>query len=265
VFFNRNSTENLLRYQFSYLLSASISSYANKIVSNSNRVSVFSPSFNKELSQLNYASKTAQSIANEYDANLINKSNASKKSFSEHLNQDQIVTLLSHGKSSSNEDENQKGIYLSDGFLSLNEVYNLHSSCDFLLLGTCESGVGYKENHEGNISLARAFTAIGVKSMMLSSWKIDEVSSTQIITSFFDYLSQGLTKSEALQKAKIDFIATANPKTANPIYWAGLNCIGNNDSIEIRKSNAVYWWNIVFIFPIIGGFLYYRKGRKRKQ
>jgi CHAT domain-containing protein len=252
------------KYQFSYLLSVSISSYTNKIVSNSSRFTVFSPSFNQEFNPLNYASKTAQSIANDYGASLINKSTASKKSFSEHLDKDQIVALLSHGKSSYNEDESQKGIYLSDGFLSLNEVYNLHSSCDFLLLGTCESGVGYKENHEGNISLARAFNAIGVKSMMLSSWKIDEVSSTQIITSFFDYLSQGLTKSEALQKAKMDFLAKAHPKTANPIYWAGLNIMGNNDTIELRKNNDNYWWNILFIFPIVGGVLYYRKGRKQR-
>ncbi|MBP6181420.1 CHAT domain-containing tetratricopeptide repeat protein [Flavobacterium sp.] len=248
------------KYQFSYALSASISRFTNKIASGSNNFSVFSPSFSQKFNQLDHASKTAESISNSYDAKLINKSSASKKSFSEHLNQDQIVVLLSHGKSSSNEDETQKGIYLSDGFLSLNEVYNLHSSCDFLLLGTCESGVGYK-NHEGNISLARAFTAIGVKSMMLSSWEIDEVSSTQIITSFIDYLSQGFTKSEALQKAKMDFLATANPKTANPIYWAGLNSIGNNDTIELRKNYSIYWWIILILASITGGFLYYRKKR----
>jgi CHAT domain-containing protein len=251
------------KYQFSYALSASISSYANKMVSHSNAFSVFSPSFSKEFNQLNYASKTAEFIANNYGASLINKSKASKKSFSEHLNKDRIVALVSHGKSSFNEDESQKGIYFSDGFLSLNEVYNLHSSCDFLVLGACESGVGYKDNHEGNISLARAFTAIGVKSMMLSSWKIDEVSSTQIITSFFDYLSQGLTKSEALQKAKMDFLATANPNTANPIYWVGLNCIGNNDAVELNQNNSVYWWSVIFLVPITAGFLYYRKRKKR--
>nr|WP_315140436.1 CHAT domain-containing tetratricopeptide repeat protein [uncultured Flavobacterium sp.] len=253
------------KYQFSYALSSSISRFTNKKESLSNTFSVFSPSFSQELNPLDYASKTAQSIANKYDAQLINKTNASKKTFSDRLNQDQIVALLSHGKSSSNEDESQKGIYLSDGFLSLNEVYNLNSSCDFLLLGTCESGVGYKENHEGNINLARAFTSIGVKSLVLSSWKIDELSSTQIITSFFDYLSQGLTKSEALQKAKMDFLATANPKTANPIYWAGLNIMGNNNTIELRKNNGNYWWSILFLAPITAGFLYYRKRRKRNQ
>lgn len=253
------------KYQFSYALSSSISRFTNKTASRSNTFSVFSPRFSQELSPLNYASKTAQSIANSYNAKLMDKSNASKKTFSEHLNQDQIVVLLSHGKSSSNEDESQKGIYLSDGFLSLNEVYNLNSSCDFLLLGTCESGVGYKENHEGNISLARAFTSIGVKSLVLSSWKIDELSSTQIITSFFDYLSQGLTKSEALQKAKMDFLATANPKTANPIYWAGLNSIGSNDTIELSKNKSIYWWSILFLAPITAGFLYYGKRRKHKQ
>jgi CHAT domain-containing protein len=251
------------KYQFSYALSASISRFANKTVAPSNNFSVISPSFDSaQLSELSFAKKSAKTITNEYNADLIKDTKATKKSFSEHLVQDKVVTLLSHGRASIDQDETQKGIYLSDGFLSLNEVYNLKSNCEFLILGSCESGEGYKENSEGNINLARAFTAIGVKSMMLSSWKIDEVSSTQIITSFFDYLSQGLTKSEALQKAKMDFLASANPKTASPIYWAGLNIIGNNDTIELRKNNSIYWWSVLFVFLLAGGFLYYRRRKK---
>lgn len=243
------------KYQFSYALSTSISRFTNKKSSNSNNFSIFSPSFSEDLNSLNFANQTAKTLSKKYDSKLINNKNATKNAFEKHLKKDQIVALLSHGKSTLNEDENQKGIYLSDGFLSLKEVYNLESSCDLLLLGTCESGVGYKENHEGNIGLARAFTAIGVKNMVLSSWKIDEISSTKIIASFFDYLKQGLTKSEALQKAKIDFLAVANPKTANPIYWAGLNSIGNNDAIEIRKNKDFIWWIFLVLATMIISFL----------
>lgn len=63
----------------------------------------------------------------------------------------------------------------------------------------------------------------------------------------------------------MDFLATANPKTANPIYWAGLNIMGNNNTIELRKNNGNYWWSIIFLAPITAGFLYYRKRRKRNQ
>jgi len=185
-----------------------------------------------------------------------------KKAFSKHLENDRIVALLSHGSASNDEIESNKRIHFSDGFLSMNEVYNLKANCDFLLLGACESGVGYK-SREGNINLARAFTAIGVKSMMLASWKIDEKSSSQIISSFLKYLDRGCTKSEALQKAKLDYLASASPRMANPLYWAGLNITGNNETIELHQRN--YWWWVFGIIPISAVVWYYRRRRRRKK
>ena len=54
--------------------------------------------------------------------------------------------------------------------------------------------------------------------MMLASWKIEKKSSAQIISSFLKYFEQGYTKSEALQKAKLDYLAIASPRMANPLY-----------------------------------------------
>ena len=234
------------KYQFSYGLSSSISNIVDKNVSKSPAFSIFSPSFSsKVLSELKESNGESKRLANSYNAQLIQGKEATKKTFQKHLERDQIVALLSHGSATIDEIETNKGIYLSDGFLSLNEVYNLKAHCDFLLLGACETGVGYK-SREGNINLARAFTAIGVKSMMLASWKIDEKSSAQIISSFLKYLDSGCTKSEALQKAKLDYLATASPRMANPLYWAGLNITGNNETIPLHQRN--YWWWGFFVF-----------------
>ena len=249
------------KYQFSYGLSSSISNITDKTISKSNTVSIFSPSFFIDnLSELKESYNKSKIIADVYNASLIQGKKATKKLFSKHIENDKVVVLLSHGKSTTDENESQKGIYLSDGFLNLNDVYNIRANCDFLLLGTCESGVGLK-SREGNINLARAFTAIGVKSMMLSSWKIDEKSSTQIITSFLKYLDSGCTKSEALQKAKMDYLATASPRMANPLYWAGLNITGNNETTRLRHPN--YWLWVLGLIPIMGIGFYYKKRRKK--
>lgn len=224
----------LKKYQFSYGLSSSVANLVEKRESKSAAFSVFTPSFSsKNLSELKESNSKSKELVAFYDVALIEGNGATKEIFSKHLENDKIVALLSHGSASEDEIESTKGIYLSDGFLSMNEVYNLKSNCDFLLLGACESGVGYKSS-EGIINLARAFTAIGVKSMMLASWKIDEKSSTQIISSFLKYLDRGCPKSEALQKAKLDYLATASPRKANPLYWAGLNITGNNEIIELH-------------------------------
>jgi CHAT domain-containing protein len=230
----------LKKYHFSYILSSSIANLVEKKASKSAGFSIFNPSFSsKNLSDLKESNTKCQELAHLYDATLIQGKGATKKAFSNHLQIERVIALLSHGSASVDEVETNKGIYFSDGFLSLNEVYNLKANCDFLLLGACESGVGFK-SREGNINLARAFTAIGVKSMMLASWKIDEKSSAQIIASFLKYLDSGCTKSEALQKAKLDYLATASSRMANPLYWAGLNITGNNETILLHQRN--YWW-----------------------
>jgi CHAT domain-containing protein len=252
------------KYNFSYALSASISKILSKNKSKSSSFSVFTPSFKNNLSELKYVKKVSKSIVTDYNAQLIKETNASKTAFSNHLANDKIIAILSHGKATTDEDETKKGIYFSDGFLSMNEVYNLKSDCDFLLLGACETGVGLDLHKEGTINLARAFTSIGVKSMMLASWKIDEESSMKIMELFLKHLNQGDTKSEALQKAKLEFLATASPRTANPIYWAGLNIVGNNDTVLLEENNY-YWWSFVLVFPVVGGFLYWRRRKKMAE
>ncbi len=252
----------LKKYQFSYGLSSSIANVVEKRVTKSAAFSVFSPSFSSNnLSYLKESNRKSKELADLYDVDLIEGKEATKKTFTSHLKNDRIVALLSHGSASDDEIESNKGIYFSDGFLSMNEVYNLKSNCDFLLLGACQSGVGYKSK-EGTINLARAFTAIGVKSMMLASWKIDEKSSSQIISSFLKYLNEGCTKSEALQKAKLDYLATASPRMANPLYWAGLNITGDNETIRLQQQN--YWWGVLGLFVVLDiGFLCFRYSNKR--
>ncbi len=248
------------KFNFNYSLSPSLTKLNLNKESKNNRLTFFAPSFeSNKYSDLTFANQKSKEISKEYNADYYSGKSANINSFTNSIATDDIIVLFSHGMSSTEELDKQKGIYLSDGFLSMNEVYNLKANCDFLLLGACETGVGYK-SREGNINLARAFTAIGVKSMMLASWKIDEKSSSQIIGSFLNYLDSGFTKSEALQKAKLDYLATASPRMANPLYWAGLNITGNNETIRLQQRNYLLWgFGIILIFA---GVWYYRKRKK---
>jgi len=250
----------LKKYNFRYSLSTSLTNLNDLKTIKNNRFSVFSPTFKKGfMPNLNVASQQSSIISEEYKANYFKEEKATINSFTNSLVKDNTIALFSHGESNTKKLDEQKGVYLSDGFLTSKDIYKLKSNCSFLLLGACETSVGYV-SQEGTINLARAFTAIGVKSMMLASWKIDEKSSTQIISSFLKYLDQGSTKSEALQKAKLDYLATAPPRMANPLYWAGLNITGNNETIRLHQPN--YWWWGLGIIPVAVGGWYFRR-RKR--
>ena len=224
-------------------------------------MTVFSPSFDgKQLSQLTLSKNKAESISNEFNSNFFDGKEASVQAFKTALEYNKIISVFSHGQSFNDFENDKKGIYFSDGFLNLNEIYNLKSNCDFLILGACETGFGGKEKGEGNINLSRAFSSIGIKSMLLASWKIDEESTMKIIESFLNYLQEGYSKSEALQKAKLDFLKTSNPRNANPFYWAGLNIVGNNENIKPHQTQNYLWW-LLLIFPLSGGILYYKRKR----
>ena len=250
------------KYNFSYSLSSSIT----KLNNNNRRkpfekMVVFSPIFDKQnLSQLQFSKDISKLISNEYNAIFFDGKEASIKAFKTELQNRKIVSVFSHGQALADFDNNNKGVYFSDGFLSLNDIYNLKSNCDFLLLGSCETGIGGKDNGEGSINLARAFSSIGVKSMLLASWKIDEESTMKLTESFLKYLQEGYSKSEALQKAKLDFLKTSNPRNANPFYWAGLNIVGNNENIKPHQTQNYLWW-ILLIFPLAGWVWYYKRKR----
>lgn len=250
------------KYNFSYSLSSSITKLNNnKRRKLFEKMAVFSPSFEAQnLSELQLSKNKARLISNKFNANLFDDKNANLQKFKTILRDNKIISIFSHGQSFDDFENDKKGIYFTDGFLNQNDIYKLKSNCDFLLLGACETGIGGKDNGEGNINLARAFSSIGVKSMLLASWKIDEESTMIITESFLNYLQEGYSKSEALQKAKLDFLKSANPRNANPFYWAGLNVIGNNENIRPHQTQNYLWW-LLLIFPLSAGIWYYKRKR----
>ena len=126
------------KYNFNYSLSTTLSKINQKKDSKNNKLSIFSPSIvSKNYTNLKFTEEKSKEISKLYDANHYNGKRATINSFSNSITKDKIVFLFSHGKSNLDELDVQKGIYLSDGFLSLNDVYKLNSNCDFLLLVAC--------------------------------------------------------------------------------------------------------------------------------
>lgn len=248
-------------YHFSQSLSASISKFNDKNTTSKGDVKLFIPHFNDQILQdLFQSEEETRQMAQKYDARVFSNKDATIANFTEQLKHNGVVSIFSHAQSFLDFDDTQKGIYFTDGFLSLDEIYKLASNCDLLVLGACETGIGGKDNGEGNINMARAFTSIGVKSMLVAPWEVDEQSTLAVTHSFFDYLNQGDTKSRALQKAKLDFIKSSNPRNANPLYWAGLQLIGSNQSIPLVDNPIQYAWFLI-LFPLLGLGYYLKKRR----
>ncbi|HZY81950.1 MAG TPA: CHAT domain-containing protein, partial [Cyclobacteriaceae bacterium] len=129
----------------------------------------------------------------------------------------------------------------NDGYLTIAEIYNLKLNAQLVVLSACSSGFGKIQNGEGPISLSRAFSYAGCPSVVMSLWKVPDLVTTSIMKNFYESLSDGLSKDEALQAAQVKFLnENKDPIYSHPYYWAGFVVIGDNSPLE-RGTNWGYY------------------------
>lgn len=106
-----------------------------------------------------------------------------------------------------------------DGILTAAEIARLDmSDSDLIVMSACETGLG-KVGADGVFGLQRGFKKAGASALMMSLWKVDDDATAQLMQTFYEgWLKEGLTKSQALEKAKEKVRTT--PGWSNPRYWA---------------------------------------------
>jgi CHAT domain-containing protein/Tfp pilus assembly protein PilF len=106
-----------------------------------------------------------------------------------------------------------------DGFLRLNEIYNLRLQADLVVLSACQSGIGKEVRGEGLIGLTRGFMYAGARSVAASLWKVDDVATRELMERFYSKMfKSGLSPSAALRAAQLGMLNTTQWRA--PYYWA---------------------------------------------
>jgi len=125
-----------------------------------------------------------------------------------------------------------------DGFLHAYEVFNMDINADLVTLSACETGVGKVSRGDGMMSLARAFLYAGVKSLVVSLWKVD-VLTTRIMTQFHRNIAAGRPVDEALRAAKLKLLRgrKAGNSYAHPFLWAPFVLVGEGTQSLPHESH----------------------------
>ncbi len=123
-----------------------------------------------------------------------------------------------------------------DGRLYNYEISLLRITSPMVVLSSCNSGSGTLYHGEGLMSMARSFILAGASSVVRTSWEVNDEKSAEIIISFYENLSRGMSKNAALRKAKLDFISNSTPTYSDPYYWAAYEVLGNNEPVSHRKT-----------------------------
>lgn len=164
---------------------------------------------------------------------LLTGSQATRRAFGRQAGQYRIIQLFTHAYADSTDRE--PTLFFADSTLRLSELTNSGQiSAELVGLSACKTGIGAWQRGEGVFSLARGFASLGVPSILTTLWNVENQATYDLTELFYTKLASGLPKDEALQQAKIAYLADADLSDQLPNRWGGLLLVGNAEPIEAQ-------------------------------
>ena len=124
-----------------------------------------------------------------------------------------------------------------DGQLEAWEWLPLRLHARLTVLSACESARGRIGEGEGVVGLSWAIFRAGCPAVVVSQWKVDSASSTELMIDFHQRLLTGETPEEALREAALKL--KGSTKYRHPFYWAPFVLVG--DGTSIMPSSQQQW------------------------
>jgi CHAT domain-containing protein/predicted negative regulator of RcsB-dependent stress response len=107
-----------------------------------------------------------------------------------------------------------------DGFLRLQDIYNLKLSAELVTLSACQTGLGKEIKGEGVIGLTRGFMYAGAPRVLATLWKVDDRATSELMKQFYQGMlgPQALRPAGALRQAQLSI--WKQKQWREPYYWA---------------------------------------------
>jgi len=275
---------DLLRKSGSYLLKTKRIGYGNSVASlmelmvkhsfDKTKVLAFAPSFtdavavnpDRQFGKLLYNDDEVAKIKTFYTTETVTDQNATLESFRAKTRSDfNVVHLATHASAN---DEYPDYSYLAfsqqkdsshSNVLYIKDLYNTTLNADMVTLSACQTGIGKLQKGQGMLSLSKGFYYAGAKSLVNTLWKINDKSTVTLMDYFYEGLSKGKSKTEALRNAKIKYLETTEDNLLrHPYYWAAFVVSGDVSPIT-EKNDWVYWAAGVLTVSLLGFLLAKRK------
>jgi CHAT domain-containing protein/tetratricopeptide (TPR) repeat protein len=125
-----------------------------------------------------------------------------------------------------------QGNATNDGLLEAWEIMKLDLNADLVILSACDTARGRVGAGEGMIGLAWSLFVAGSPTTVVSQWKVETESNSELMVAFHRNLRLNannakapVSKAEALRRAALKLMK--NPKYSHPFYWTPFVIIGD--------------------------------------
>lgn len=112
-----------------------------------------------------------------------------------------------------------------DGLLEAREILGLDLDADLAVLSACETGRGRVSDGEGLVGLSWSFFVAGCPTTVVSQWKVESRSTSELMVAFHRELRAGRGRAEALRRAMR--AQMRRPQWRHPFYWAAFAVVGD--------------------------------------
>lgn len=123
-----------------------------------------------------------------------------------------------------------------DFLLTMTDVLNVKIRAKLVVLSCCHSGRG-EVKAEGVVGIARAFLGAGARSVLVSLWAIDDEATLEFMKSFYKFLVEGRSASEALNRT-MNYMRESE-QFSELRLWAPFILIGDDVTLNLAGRYVV--------------------------
>ncbi|HJX94748.1 MAG TPA: CHAT domain-containing protein [Candidatus Acidoferrum sp.] len=114
------------------------------------------------------------------------------------------------------------GIRLGDGYLNLYDLYQMRLSARHVTLSGCATGMNFVADGDELLGLQRGLFCAGAASLLLSLWDVHDLSTAELMQSFYKGYMESGNMAVSLQSA-MKLLRQKNP---HPYFWAPFVLVG---------------------------------------
>ena len=148
-------------------------------------------------------------------------SEATEKVLRDRGRHSRLIHIASHGQFRP-DSPMFSAIRLADSHVNLYDFYHMKLPVDLLTLSGCATGLSVIDEGDEALGLARGLLYAGAHSLLLTSWEVDDQSTSLFMKHFYSRLQTKTGKADAVRSAML-MLRESHP---HPYYWAPFRLLG---------------------------------------